>query len=338
MAIYVRLLSADPANRSARLFLIRYHLRSQNLEAATSVVADAQEPLPFAVAAASMLMEEKQFGIAEKLLEMLNRIPNMPETLQFYHAAMLYESEGDLNRALQLLNRVPSDSEEYDKAMRMKVRILCELKRLPEALEAVETVHKLNPEDAEPLLLKAELLTRLKDFEAADKVLRKALASHPDNETANFQFAYLHELKGQREAAMSLMEEVILRFPDNAMALNYVGYNLADSGKELDRALELVQRASALDPDADFIADSLAWTLYRLGRMDEAWEHIQRAIALSRNGGNIDPTMLEHYGDIAKARNDKAETRRGYEEALAGFLKYNLKDDAKRVEAKLKAL
>ena len=338
MIIYTRLLGDDPTNRSARLFLLRHHLRENAMDKAVSVVSESAEPLRFAVAASSILMEEKQFEKADKLLDRLEKLPDMPLELNFYHAALLYENGGEAWRMLQLIARVPDDSEEYNKAMRMKVQILCEQKRIPEALEAIETVRILNPEDLEPLLLKAELLSRQKDFENADKALRDALALNPDDERACFQFAQLHEFRGQREEAMRLMEDVLLRFPNNALALNFVGYNLAESGKDLNRALTLVQRALELEPDADFIIDSVAWTFFKLGRHAEAWEYIQKAVEISRKNGNGDPTMLEHFGDIALVQGEKEGARLGYEASLELFLKYNLKDDAERIRIKLKNL
>ncbi|MBQ5728057.1 MAG: tetratricopeptide repeat protein, partial [Mailhella sp.] len=158
------------------------------------------------------------------------------------------------------------------------------------------------------------------------------------NEKLLFQFAYLHELKGEHEEAMRLMENVVRAFPDNAMALNFVGYNLADKGRELDRALSLIKKAAELEPEADFIADSLAWVCFRLGMNDEAWTHIQRAIQLSQKSGTEDPTMLEHYGDIALTQNEQTGARLAYQAALELFLKHNLKNDAERVRIKLKKL
>ena len=338
MAIYSRLIADEPGNRSARLFLLRHHLLSGNTDAAIDVVKDSADPLRFAVAATTVLMEEKQLEKAESLLIRLEALPEMPSALYFYHAALLYENGGDPARMLSLLARVSDGTEEYNKAMRMKVQLLCDLKRFPEALETIEIVRALNPDDIEPLLLKAELHTRLKNLPEAEKTLREALALHPDNEKLLFQFAYLHELKGEHEEAMRLMEDVVRAFPDNAMALNFVGYNLADRGRELERAHTLIQKAAELEPEADFIADSLAWVCFRLGMHEEAWTHIQRAIQLSQKSGSEDPTMLEHYGDIALTQNEQTGARLAYQAALELFLKHNLKNDAERIRIKLKKL
>lgn len=61
------------------------------------------------------------------------------------------------------------------------------------------------------------------------------------------------------------MEAVIDRWPDNAQALNYVGYTLADDNRDLPRALDLLNRAVELSPETDYMLDSLAWVHYRAG-------------------------------------------------------------------------
>ncbi|MBR3881133.1 MAG: tetratricopeptide repeat protein, partial [Mailhella sp.] len=336
MTIYTRLLGEDPDNRSARLFLLRYHLRSGNTENAISVVAESQDPLRFAVAASAILLEEKQYAQAESLMSSLTRLPDMPADLYFYYAALLYEGGGDLDRALQFLTLVPADGEEHDKVLRLRVRILCELKRFPEAVSALRELLQVHPDDFESTMLLAELLIRQENFEEAGSLLTKVVAAQPDNENALLQQALLKEMQGKRDEAMVLMEKLIVKFPENAMALNFIGYNLADRGVELDRALDLIQRALESEPDADFIVDSLAWAHFRRGELDLAWKHIQRAVSLANQKGNVDPAMIEHLGDIAKARGDRARAKQAWQQSMELFLKFNFKDDADRVREKLK--
>lgn len=333
--IYRTLLENDPDNRSARLFLLRLLLQDSKMDEAVSMVSSTQDPLHFAVAAAAMLMDEKRVDQAEKLLSRLEKQEGMPDGLYFYHAALLYESNIDIDRSLSYLDRVSPQSSEYDKALRMKVRILYEQRRFPEALVALDALRELHPTDVEPLLLASELHAGQKDFDAADKAVEEALRLHPDNEGAAFQQAYLQELRGNRKKAMELMEKFIVRFPDNAMALNYVGYNLADANRDLDKAYKYIQRAVELEPDTDFILDSLAWVQYRRGELDDAWEQIQKALNASGKDAPKDPAMLEHYGDIAAARGDRDSARNGWQQSMELFEKLGYPDDADRVRRKL---
>ena len=336
--IYRNLLQNDPDNRSARLFLLRLLLQNGETDAVVRMVMETQDPLHFAVAAAAMLMDEKHPDQAETLLSRLETQEGMPDGLYFYHAALLYESNGDIDRALAYLDRVSSQSSEYDKALRMKVRILYEQKRFSDALAALEKLRTLHPTDVEPLLLVSEMYAGQKKFAAAEKAVNEALRLHPDNENAAFQQAYLQEMQGNRKKAMELMEKFSEKYPDNALALNYVGYNLADSNRELDKAYKLILRAVELEPDTDFILDSLAWVHFRRGELDEAWEQIQKALNASGKDGPRDPAMLEHYGDIAAARKDVDSARKGWQQALKIFEELGYPEDAARVRQKLEKL
>ena len=68
-----------------------------------------------------------------------------------------------------------------------------------------------------------------------------------------------------------------------------------------------------ITPDAGHIVDSLAWVQYRLGRYQQAWESISRCLDM----GLDDPTIWEHYAEIALALGKKEEARRGFENALS---------------------
>ena len=118
---------------------------------------------------------------------------------------------------------------------------------------------------------------------------------------------------GKRDEAMKVMQGIVASHPEHYQALNYVGYSLAVQGKDLEHALELLQRADRLAPDQFFIVDSLAWALFRLGRTEEALQNIRRAVALVPSP---EVEILEHYGDIAAAAGQKEEARKAYEQAL----------------------
>ena len=48
-------------------------------------------------------------------------------------------------------------------------------------------------------------------------------------------------------------------------------------------------------PDSPVYLDTYAWILYKMGRYQDAFEYIKKAIASS---DQPDPDILEHYGDI----------------------------------------
>ena len=88
--------------------------------------------------------------------------------------------------------------------------------------------------------------------------------------------------------------KVLADDPKNAMALNYLGYMLADRGTRLDEALGYIRRAVALDPQNGAYLDSLGWAYYKMGNYELAEENLRRA---SETIGD-DPTVHEHLGEL----------------------------------------
>lgn len=69
---------------------------------------------------------------------------------------------------------------------------------------------------------------------------------------------------------------------------------MVEQRRNLDEALEMIERAVKLRPNSGYIVDSLGWVLYRLGRYDEAVGHMERATELLP----VDPVVNDHLGDV----------------------------------------
>ncbi len=105
-----------------------------------------------------------------------------------------------------------------------------------------------------------------------------------------------------------LLSEAPGRPEERQLALLY-----ADRGVDLDEALRLAERAWARRDDI-YTSDTLAWALYRNGRVAEAREAARRALRL----GTRDPLLLYHIGVIAAAAGDRDDAARWLAAALAG--------------------
>ncbi|MEM9031058.1 MAG: tetratricopeptide repeat protein [Pseudomonadota bacterium] len=82
--------------------------------------------------------------------------------------------------------------------------------------------------------------------------------------------------------------------PEQPQVLNYLGYSFVELNRNLEEALDMIERAVEGQPNSGYITDSLGWVLYRLGRYDEAVEHMERAVELLP----IDPVVNDHLGDV----------------------------------------
>ncbi len=101
--------------------------------------------------------------------------------------------------------------------------------------------------------------------------------------------------------------------PDQPQVLNYLGYSLVEQRRNLDEALEMIERAVAARPQDGYITDSLGWALYRMGRYDEAVGPMERAVELAP----LDPVITDHLGDVYWTVGRRTEARFQWTRALS---------------------
>jgi tetratricopeptide (TPR) repeat protein len=122
-----------------------------------------------------------------------------------------------------------------------------------------------------------------------------------------------YERAGNFEEAERSFEKSISLAPNFPVALNYLGYMLADRGVQLEKARDLIEKALKLEPKNPAYLDSMGWVLYKLNRSPEALPQLQKAIALS---DEPDPTLYDHLGDIYAALKDTARAREAWKKSL----------------------
>ena len=104
---------------------------------------------------------------------------------------------------------------------------------------------------------------------------------------------------------------IIEREPDNAMALNALGYTLADRTTRYAEAKELIELAYQISPEDPAILDSLGWVNYRLGRLDEAERLLRQALQRFP-----DHEVAAHLGEVLWAQGKQREARKVWAGAL----------------------
>ncbi len=167
------------------------------------------------------------------------------------------------------------------------------------AIERVKAMAKGNgnPDDREVYIALAQMYSRVKDWDNAEKNIDKAIemSTKPDDQAYTlFVAGSIYERQKKYDKAEEAFHKVLADDPKNAMALNYLGYMLADRDTRLDEALGYIRRAVALDPQNGAYLDSLGWVYYKMGNYDLAEENLRRA---SERMGN-DPTIQDHLGEL----------------------------------------
>ncbi|MGR3640530.1 tetratricopeptide repeat protein [Alterinioella nitratireducens] len=101
--------------------------------------------------------------------------------------------------------------------------------------------------------------------------------------------------------------------PGQPNVLNYLGYSLVEQRRNLDEALDMIERAVTARPTSGYIVDSLGWVFYRLGRYEEAVDPMERAVELLPN----DSIVNDHLGDVYWMVGREREARFQWSRALS---------------------
>jgi tetratricopeptide (TPR) repeat protein len=143
----------------------------------------------------------------------------------------------------------------------------------------------------------AQMNTRLKHYPEAEQDLDKAeqlSSKQDDKEYVWFLRGSTFERQKRYADAEVQFKKVIASDPQHAMALNYLGYMLADQNMKLDEALGYIKRAVDIDPTNGAYLDSIGWAYFRLGKYEMAEENLVKASQKI----NTDPTVHDHLGDV----------------------------------------
>jgi tetratricopeptide (TPR) repeat protein len=151
--------------------------------------------------------------------------------------------------------------------------------------------------DRADLVALALIQDKAKRFEDERKTLDSAdaLSRGPeDKQTIEFYRGAMYEREKNYDAAEQSFRSVLMTDPENAGALNYLGYMYAERNIRLEEAQQLISKALDIDPDNGAYQDSLGWVYYRLNKLDQAADQLR--LAVDKVGK--DPTVHDHLGDV----------------------------------------
>ena len=165
--------------------------------------------------------------------------------------------------------------------------------------QAIAEMKKLldGKNDRETYLELAQIYEKTKNFTEMGKALdaaEKLSTSQDEKENIFFMRGAMYERMKNYAGAEAEFKKVLAINPDNASALNYFGYMLADRNERLQEAHELIKKALDREPNNGAYLDSLGWVLFRMNRLPEAEEKLRQALESMAK----DPTVHDHLGDV----------------------------------------
>lgn len=165
---------------------------------------------------------------------------------------------------------------------------------LEEAEKAFVRATELAPNDIETHQQLARFYSLTGRTDETIATYERAVEVRPDSDSLHHFLALLYEAQGELDKAEQAYENAIKYNENHAFAKNNLAYLLADTGKDLDRALDLAQDAKALLPNDANAADTLGWVLFKRGVNGAAVGYLKESV---ENADADDPALgvMRHH-------------------------------------------
>ena len=145
----------------------------------------------------------------------------------------------------------------------------------------------------------------------AKKTLDDALQIFPANSSLLLARSYIAAELNLIGLVEVDIRAVLDQNPNNPVALNSLGYILADQTSRLSEALDLIEKALTLKPNDPYILDSMGWVQFRLGNTDSAIEFLETAL-----DKRDDPVIAAHLGEVYWSIGNQNKARSIWNRAL----------------------
>lgn len=309
------------------------------LEEAIDLAADAFDTFPddhnLGRLYASMLVENKQLNKAEDIFQsLINHYPQAPSLklslglvklenqkveeakLLFeellannshpnearYYLARIAEQQKDIDSAISYFQAI-EESPNYEASIERASFLLAQQNKIDEMLSYLGELRTSDKSRAKMLwLLEVKLLSLTQNKDQMMDSLNAALIEFPDDEQLLYARAMNLDAQDNLADMESDLRKILAQTPDNAIALNALGYTLADKTDRLDEAFQLIHKAHQLDPENPAILDSLGWVLFKLNQREEALIYLLKAFQ-----GYQDGEVAAHLGEVLWSLNQKTE-------------------------------
>ena len=234
----------------------------------------------------------------------------------YYYLARIAEAQGDIDEAIEKYKQVAFGVVYYDSAVRL-ADLYIEKEGVTYARDFLGEVRSDadNSEDIIRLYLAEGQLLHGQDlYEDAYDTYSEGLREFPRHPDLLYARALTAESFNRIDLLETDLQDILQLDPDNANALNALGYTLADHGLRIDEAKKYIERAYELQPNDPAIIDSMGWVHFRLGNYAEAENFLRQALDLLD-----DAEIIGHLGEILWAQGNHDEARILLREALERF-------------------
>lgn len=286
---YPRLLVAQKQfvqARSAFALLLQQYPRQPELLYANGLLAFQLNDLPAA-------RQDLEAALAE----------HYPDTdFLKYSLGQIAEAQNDLPVAIRWYGQVAHGAQ-YTPAQVRLAYLEAQSGKPEQAIARLGALTDTGEARLQLVLAQAEIARASKHYDLGRSVLSQALQHDPKRPELLYERALIADLQQDTPAAERDLRQLLKRYPNDAQALNALGYILTTHTTRYQEAYGLIERALKQEPDNAMILDSMGWVLFKRGRGEAALKYLSRAYGLLP-----DQEVAAHYGEVlwSQGRQDEA--------------------------------
>ncbi len=143
------------------------------------------------------------------------------------------------------------------------------------------------------MMIEAGILEGAERFSDAIKVYDQALKLSPENEELLYSRAMAADQNGDLVALERDLQAIVKKNPNHYHAWNALGYTLTLRTNRYAEAKGYLEKALALRPKDFYVLDSMGWVLYKMKEIDAALDYLERAFK-----AKPDAEVAAHLGEV----------------------------------------
>ncbi len=204
----------------------------------------------------------------------------------------------DFEKALEHFRRAISINPGCLLARYRLASALLSMRRFSEALREMREISTIDPISVQSLIRSGRTFFKMRRFDSAASYLEEALELAPDNYIVLDLLAATYSEIGRLDEALSLLKRSI-EINHNLDTLSFLGcvYALKNEPDEAQKAIDEIRRQGDCESSS---ALKIARILLPLGRIDEAFECLERAI----EARDVDLISIDLSGNWLRYQND----------------------------------
>ncbi|MCF7965147.1 MAG: tetratricopeptide repeat protein [Methylobacter tundripaludum] len=303
-----------PENDKLKKLLAQVLIKSAEYEAAgvvyQSIVLANPKDGESQISLALVHLQLERDGKAEDIFNRLLDQPEWQNQASFY-LGKIEEKRGHVQQALAWFDKVADGPFVFESAI-SAVSLLVKDKKFDEADSRLDLLSARFPKQRPRIvLMQAGLYGQQGQYEKGFRLLTDALAGQPEQRDLLYARALMAERLKKLDVLEVDLKKILAKYPDDAEALNALGYSLLGNANRYAEAEKYLQQALKLQPNEAVIMDSFGWLQFKQGKLEQALGYLERAYAKQQES-----EIAAHLAEVLWSLGRKEEARKIFNAAI----------------------